>query len=244
MNPWLKLGVPLLLGCGAAVINWQVLQSELEPHYFVKVTKEMKPGDLFKKDTLEKVTIRNADGAGSLDSVAVAWKEHYLLFDTPCVRELKANDIVFQRDAPSRFKVIQGLEKNERALLLSLDEVKYEPALLMVGTRISFVCDKDSLAAPGPTTGGTSPKLGLGSGGSVVLGPFRILSVGRRVTPESESDASDSAAARVISIAVKTEMKNGVEVLEDNAERVQRALGGAGGGPKPAVRIMLYPYKD
>jgi hypothetical protein len=238
MNAWLKLGVPLLLGGCAAAINWQVLQSELTPYSFVKVTKHMKPGDLFKENQLAELVIRSKDGADSLQATAVPWKQRSRLYDMPCVRELEKNDIVLGRDAPSRFKVIQGLEKGERALQLNLDEVKYEPALLLVGGQISFVAEREGpLVDPLPGSPGGKT---LAPNGPIVLGPFRILSIGRRVTPDAEGDA-DAAAARVISVGVKVEVQsNGAEVLEEKASRLLRAMSG---GPK-GIRIMLYPYKE
>jgi hypothetical protein len=237
MNVWIKLGLPLLLGAIAAGINWVVLDSELKPYEFVRVSQDIKPGDVFKKDRLERFTLRSSEGAGSLEATVVKWSERAMLINVPCVRELHKGDLVLWRDAPAARKEVT-LKTNERALQINLEHVKYEPSLLLVGNQIGFVIDRDA-DRPAPSTSSPGTLVLNKPRTYVVEGPFRIVSVGRRVSAQAEGDPGDLAAAKVVTIAVKTIPGEVNEALDDQANRVIQARRN-----NSIESIVLYPAKD
>jgi hypothetical protein len=228
---WMKIGLPVGLGIVAACINWAAVQSDLAAEDYIVVSKDLKAGDLFTPDVLQKLTIRRNEG--SLKDTAIPYSDIAMLYNSPCGRNLKKGDLVFLRDAPmSRRDVF--LKKDERAYQIDLENIKYEAGLLIVGNQIGFVIPLDrygKVFVP-PTYGAL--KSDMTDSSYHIDGPFRIVSVGMRVNAYGDAaDGHQPAGSRIISIAVKPSPDG---KLDETTSRVIEAR------QKNAIQgIILYP---
>jgi hypothetical protein len=208
MNNWVKVGIPIVLGLVAAGINWTVLQSDIAPVDYVVLTRDVKAGEAFSPDNVEKLSLRRTEG--TLTGTAVPYKDRETLFGMPCGRDLRKGDLVLWRDAVSARREL-ALRKGEAGLSIDLEGLKVEPGLLVVGNEIGFVIARDSAGrVEGAEVVGTSPSV-PSARRYYTDGPYRVLSVGRRVSSQTDPDRGDGDN-QTITVAVP--MRTGEEAEE------------------------------
>ena len=254
--------IPLGLGVGAFVLNWMSVQPQLGDD-FVVVAADVAEHEPLAQAKLAPLKIVGQDFA-RLKSTFVPWSERAALTGLPAGRALKKGDFVFWQDV--RYVSADFLPAaDELPLHVSLEGVSYEPALLKVGNRVSFIVPalgSEREAATAATGGGVSPSGATTVGDPAAaattaavlapadpdlaalaaqlrmkfeeLGPFRILSVGRR-TAAAPNDAEQSAAQRGndqnVTLAVKLErphLPGDAAVVRTMPEAARRLLAAQG----------------
>jgi hypothetical protein len=161
---------------------------------------------------------------------AVPWRDRSALFDRPVGRALKQGDMVFWRDAVPP-PVELDLHEGELALHFSLEGISVSlPRLLKVGDVVGFYVPVER--APPDPKDKSAPK---GQAGQEYLGPFRVLSIGSRVSREGGEKAELPGADREITLAVK--VQDDRKTLDAAAARLLAARKDRLGGSLPIVLL-------
>src|SRR5690606_9008423 len=132
------------------------------------------------------------------------------------VRAYEGGEIVLRQD----LKTPPGeltLAENERAMWIPVDVGSYVPSLIEPGDMVSFIVPKSMAAANDPEseTGFTAA---VSEGGSEIVGPFRIVSLGGRLGSDEVYRASGAGNAQenVMGIAVRVDG----DALEARAQKL------------------------
>jgi hypothetical protein len=151
---------------------------------------------------MTKLTIVKQD-FDELKKTLVPWEERAALIGVPVRRKLQQGDLVFWQDV--RFVSADFLPADDEVPLhVPLKGIDYEPSLLKVGNQVGIVvpvappADSSKEPVGDPLTQQLAAQF-------EELGPFRILSVGRRTLSspgESEGNAQ-TGAENVLTLAVK-----------------------------------------
>lgn len=200
MPNWMKLGIPIGLGVLAALLNYAGRSAEMAPVGYVRVNQELGVGKEFKEDHLERIDLPK--NLGSLEKTAIPWRDRAVLYGRPSPRDLKKGDLVLWRDATPPAPGL-ALEEGEVALHLSLEGISSSlPSIVKVGDRIGFYLprrftldpknppEKEPAEKPSPLE---------------YVGPFRVLSIGKRVSADIpvKTGAFSAAEEREITLAIK-----------------------------------------
>jgi hypothetical protein len=200
MNNALKLLIPIALGIVAAAVNWFALQEKTAPGVYLKVKEDIRAGQPFTADILDRLEVPG--DSGSLRETAVPYRDKAVLYNSPSLRDLKKGDLVLWRDVKPQ--MVPG----EDQLPISLEGISVvHPRLLAVGNEVTFVIDRNGnkTAAPSSSTGGT--KSSESRPDLTYIGPFRIVTVdGQVARPEKESRGGE----RLITLAIRRLGENGV----------------------------------
>jgi hypothetical protein len=238
MSGWLKLAIPVGLGLAAMYLNYTAGTTRQEPSYFVQLGGDLKTGDKFTEDNMVMLVIRGA--SENLKAAAIPWKDRSVLLNRECSRDLKKGDIVFWRDAtppPEEITIGPG----EVAFHLSLGQISSSlPSLLKVGDEIGFFLAPEKVAAP---TDPKSPKPATKQPAEFeYIGPFRILSIGTKVSPEANPGAGSGSDNRELTLAVK--LQGDSKKLEPKAARLVEALMATQRGEPGIVAAVLHSAKQ
>jgi hypothetical protein len=253
MKHLVKLLLPLGLGIVAGVAHFLVLARVVARERFVVVTVDMAEGQSFQDSDLGSVPL--SGNLGSLQTAAVPEKERSILPGRRTNRPLKAGDLVFFRDVVTPAPVLD-LHPGEQALPLAPERVAYEPTHIQVGQDIWFIIAGPAAAAPG----GGAP--GGGRSERTVVGPFRVLAVGRR-TRRSDPAADEPGAiskvqideGKVITVAVRRPTEGDPPPVDDLARLLtehtraligtlgssQASAGMSSGGTAAIVGLLIEP---
>ena len=174
MENWKRLGLPLILGFAAGVINWYTVSMKIKPRTYVAVSRAIDVGDTLRRDMLEPIEI---SGDSRLARSAVPSSQVAILIGQRASRRLQKGDIVLRRD------FVQGrnpldLREGQRAVPIDVDGV-YVPNHVYVGDYVSF--------ATKPMDG--SDGLAEKSSYEEELGPFRVLAIGNQLIRDTEQVA-------------------------------------------------------
>lgn len=213
--------LPVILGIVAAGINYAVLTMRLAPRAYVQAASKLKHGtDVFDRDNVIKVEI-----AADIPA-ALPWDDHKVLFDLPVSRDLQKGDLIFRSDIVVPEDGLK-LEPGEVALNIPLEGVKFEANLLQVGRRVGFAIAEAPPARPG------SPSVATGDPKFDAVGPFRIVSVGARISSEPSNDAEKHRSS-VATVSVATSQLADGRVDEKAARLLQANR------DKTIVAVVLY----
>jgi hypothetical protein len=236
MNNWLRLGIPVVLGLVAAGVNYTVMQHQVEPLKFLSVTRDVEPGETLAPEDLAEVTVSGE--VATLAKAAIQAQDRSLLMQRTVARRLKRNDLLLYSDVtnPAELK----LEPGEASLGVSLGDVAIVPRLLLVGEEIGFLVNMRGTAVePAATAGdGDPPPAGGPRAADVTyLGPFRLLSVGERIS-RVQTEKVTSGNDRDICIAVPLSKETGQ--MSDTARRLVSAMAGNESGRSAIVAVVLH----
>lgn len=202
MKTWLRLLIPLGLGLIAVVLNTRIMTDKLQPKVFVAISRNVGTDAVFSVNNIEPRSLN--DNVAKLLQTAIPWEERAVLLGRPIPRPLHAGDLVLWRDATPPDRELSPMD-GEASLPISLHDIDIIPSLLLVGEEVGFYVDGTIASAIQATP--ASPldsQLTLpsqpGSKEPVYVGPFRLLSVGKRLTRTQEGTSS-SNDGQVITIA-------------------------------------------
>jgi hypothetical protein len=182
MNYTTRLLIPVGLAIAAAVANYLSMTAGTRPTAFVQATRDLKSGESFADSNLGKLDLPAA--FHDLRATAIPYEHVGVLYGQPAPRDFRKGDIIFWRDSPESGPQIH-LGPDEDVVPISLEHVEVVPALLRIGSEVSFRFKRlDDQAEPD------------------WIGPFRIVSIGNRLSEEKES-ASAYGTSKTISVAVK-----------------------------------------
>lgn len=232
---WLKLGIPVLIGVAAAALNYYAMSGVQKTSPFVVVKDDVKAGDRFEEENLDKVDLPGDQGA--MAQTAIPYDGRAVLYGRPALRDLKKNDLVLWRDAtpsPGDLTARPG----EEALPVSLEGLHVEPKLIQVGDQIGFLI----VNPPPPPTSPTPPKPTEPPKPvePEYIGPFRVLSIGdvvnRRPGDSKEARGGD---VRTITIALKLDGKS---IADDNMRKFLAAkYTEPESGRRRILDVVLHP---
>jgi len=216
-----RFALPVILGVVAAGINYAVLSMRMAPRTYAQASSKLRRGaDVFDKDNVSKVEL-------AVDiPAALPWDDHKVLFDLRVARDLQPGDLIFRSDIvlpDDRLK----LQPGEVALNIPLEGVKFEANLLQVGRNVGF-----AIAETPPARGAVQPA-SVGDPKFDAVGPFRIVSVGARITSQPSTDAEKNRST-VATVSVATSQLADGRV-EDKAARLLQA-----NREKTIVALVLY----
>jgi Flp pilus assembly protein CpaB len=175
------------LGLAGAVLNWFYLEQEsrqLERLNFIGVRSAVNRGDVLREDNLVPVPIPR-EAARGLEEYAVLWDARQTVVGRAANRPYPGGELVLRQDLqspPSELK----LEKNERAMWIPVDSTSFVAQLVKPGDDVSFLISRYSPGSPTPAMpvdpdAPQSAEPAKPQGGSEMVGPFRILSLGNRL---------------------------------------------------------------
>lgn len=226
----------LALGIAGGLLNWSYLAKksrDLERVAFVGVKSGvvLQPGDVFRKDDLEPVSIPK-ERVGNLQEYAVLWSQVGTVEGIPAVRLFDGGQLVLEKDLKAPPPEPRALRDDEREIGIPVDTRTFVPSLYRAGDLISFVVPKIGRAQPTPAappaeTGDGDdttppPAAASAAAGTETIGPFEIRTVGNRVASTDLSRASrlPQVQENVVNIIVKQE---GVD-LEPRAQRLMALM--------------------
>ena len=200
MKNFTRFLIPLGLGAAAFVFNWMAVKPQLGRDYVV-VSQEVDLEAPLSEDNIAKFTIVKQDFE-ELKKTLVPWEERASLIGVPVRRKLQSGDLVFWQDV--RFVSADFLPADDEVPLhVPLKGIDYEPSLLKVGNLVGIVVP---IAPPVDTSVEPvgDPLTRELAAQFEELGPFRILSVGRRtLSAPGESEGGQTGAENVLTLAVK-----------------------------------------
>jgi hypothetical protein len=205
MKTWLRLVIPVGLGLAAVWLNTTVMNSKLQPQTFIVVTDNLEAGDSFRPSSIGP---RSFSGkvADLLES-AVPWEDRAVILGREVPRPLRSGDLVLWRDATPPARELTP-DEGEASLPISLGDIDIVPNLLLVGEEIGFYVNGSVLNSSLPINYEDPEKFSVGlnlpgipsASDPHYIGPFRILSVGQRLTRTSEE--SSNRDSQIITIAI------------------------------------------
>jgi len=223
MTYTLKLLIPIGLGVVAAAINWIAMSSATQPIKYVQASMDLKEGQRFGVDNLAAIELPST--FKNLKDTAIPYEHIGVLYGQRVRRNLKKGDILFWRDSPEGGPRI-GLMEDEEIHPVSIENVDCIPSLMRIGDEVSF---RFLPMAPG--------------GQAVWVGPFRVVSVGPRLSNEpGETEMfSDPGSMKTISVAIKRE---GSPNRDEKFDQFEQLCDSMKMGQARLLRIKHHQPKD
>ena len=232
MSSVLKLLIPILLGLTAGVLNFMVLYGRVTPKAYVVAAIDLDPGD----EITGEGDLAQIDLTGNTEAVsraAIPWDQRAILYGREVQRPLKTDDLLLWRDlteSPSEL----GLKDDEIGVAVSLENVAYEPSLLLVGEYVGLqVAAVDLFDVNQPQTPVPDKKNDF-----EMIGPLKVLSVGRRLDRQSSEDDYNQAGEKVITVAIIKDKEGKINKI---GEQLQRALVDIKNQKKQIVSLSFFP---
>jgi hypothetical protein len=234
MSFLLKLTIPVGLGLAAGAMNYAVVSAQVRPYPYVVVRKHLLPGEVLPAEALDRLEVPG--DRERQKRTMVPFEEASTLVGTVCQRELRPGDVVLFQDV-TPLEYVPKMGRDERALPVSLAGVTVEPTLLRPGLLVDFV-----VVPPRPRDGRIADDKDEPDASTAIttVGPFRILSIGRRVENKPTGDDAKQRGApaneRNILVPLKV-LADGH--LDENSTRLNEAV--ASGRIR---NILLRPSKE
>lgn len=198
--------VAAALGAVGFMLNWSYLVAqsqaiEMVDFVIVKEGVRLEPGDVYRMDDLDRVSIpRNA--VGNLHDFAFFWGEAELqIKDMPVTRLYDGQDpeLVLRKDLRVPPAEPRKLNENERVVGVPVDTRSFVSDFFKAGDQVSFVVPKFmDITSPGTLDVEDAV-------GSETIGPFEIHAVGNRVASLEVSRGANQNANQqnVLNIVVR-----------------------------------------
>ena len=250
MKHLVRLIPSLVLGAVAGYLYMATLWRAIQPVEFVAVKADLKAGERFTVDNLGSIRINGEPGR--LKDTAVLSRDRAILYNRPTNRELKAGDLVLLRDTAAAAQRTDGRRRRGR-LPVSLSGLNVVPQLLAAGDQVEFLVTTGQSTEGGG--GSPAPRSPVGTlaavNGSIAqpdrrppierIGPFRILSVGQRLSTRSARPGAEASRGQgdegVITVALK--QLGGGKEFDPPAARLVEVLGTRPGAGK--LMLVIHP---
>jgi hypothetical protein len=202
MNPMLKLVLPIGLGLLAGGLNWFAVKKGPPPRAMAVATAEIKAGDVFKESHFGKLMVPG-ELTDNLPKTAVPYEHLETLYGRESTRDVKKGDMILWQDSTRPGWELSAMP-DEKALPISLEGLSSVPKLIRVGDQIGFLVSKEQPVVKGADAKSLDRRppdeLNLD-----YIGPFRVLSVGERISRDNSDKTMSprNGDERVITVAVK-----------------------------------------
>ena len=213
MKPWIKILVPIGLFAAAAAINTIVITQQLAEQPYVIVRRQIVAGERFDPSALDLVSLPG--DPERLRGTLIPGEDRDVILGMVSRRDLHPGDPVFWRDLKKPSTTVE-LSPDELMLPVDLNGVPVETSLLFPGCRLDF-CVAPAPADVRRAPHGPADAEGAEPEGYQLIGPFRVLTVGRDATRAAAGAASLTLAfdnearpgsrgnERLISVAVRVQ---------------------------------------
>lgn len=203
---------------------------------FVQVIKDVPAGMPFRSDFFQMLEVPDV-GRGSLYGAAVLWEDRVVLYDRPAARDLLRGDMVLIRDVVDPRRRFD-LQADEVAIHVRMASATLEPSLLNVGDLVGFVTvDENESEFSDLFTDPDEPRAKPEDRSSVdagtVLGPFRLVTVGKSLSPDSAPSVN---GAGIVTVAGRLDEQNR---LNSDARMLLSMTNG-----NSRLSVVLYPNFD
>ncbi|MDB5339239.1 MAG: hypothetical protein JWN70_4858 [Planctomycetaceae bacterium] len=245
MTPWMRMLLPVGFGIAAAVINFVVLKQLNQQTEFVSVGGKvpLAQGTPFAPANLTPLPV--SGNVAKLNKAWIRWEDRDTIFGRPAGRTLHRGELVLRQDAQPVKELKPG--PDEDAMVISLGTVEVEPKLLLIGEKIGFIIRQARPEPEQPVADKAAPvkfvqpkKPDPQDVDIKYLGPFRLLSVGDRLSRNvGESKKDNRGDGRTVTIAIKK--IQGQEKIDENVERLVRASAKSGNrGESDLLKLVLH----
>lgn len=246
MTPWMRMLLPVGFGIAAAVINFVVLKQLNQQTEFVSVGGKvpLAQGTPFAPANLTPLPV--SGNVAKLNKAWIRWEDRDTIYGRPAGRTLRKGELVLRQDAQPVKELKPG--PDEDAMVISLGTVEVEPKLLLIGEKIGFLIRQarpepapEAPAVNSPPVSFTLPKKPDPQDVDIkYLGPFRLLSVGDRLSRNvGESKKDNRGDGRTVTIAIKK--IQGEDRIDENVERLVRASAKSGNrGESDLLKLVLH----
>lgn len=243
------MGLVLAAGLGliGAMSNWFYLQrlarSE-ERVYFIAVKngETINTGEVIKRSDLAPVGIPRS-AVDYLTTVAPQWSAVAAIENTRATRPYRGGEIILNQDLtqPSYQSLAGSLQENEAVRWVPIDAGTVVPEHINPGDWVSFDIPRPgAFGTPTPADAGSlTPQPARRTfGGSQIIGPFRVASLGARRDPENVPDARRRSTGSESRVAIIVQLQN--DQLEPKAAQLFEAIRLAG---NQGVQVQLHSSK-
>ncbi|MCR4414406.1 MAG: hypothetical protein NUV77_18460 [Thermoguttaceae bacterium] len=252
------------LGVAAALFNFAYLANKsgkVELTSFVGVKTNLQRGERLRQDALEEVRVPSSV-AGNLKDYAVLWSARNAEVDKRVWRAIPAGSLLMRQDlkAPPPELVFGQDPKpgvDERAIGVPIDPRKIVPSLIQPGDLVTFVASTSAVAQPRrappapeaskadragesgkvePVPMPGSPDPAASPGDLEMIGPFKVLSLGNRLTAPDILQSAQVPQVQESVMMILVRIENGR--FEPEAEKLLKLL--EVNRSQPLV-VMLHP---
>jgi hypothetical protein len=234
----MKLLVPIGLGVIAGLVNYAAMQQKLQPVTFVAASRDLRVGDSLSDSDWQALTL--SGDVASMKSSAVLWEDRKVLWKKKAGRSLRKGDMFFLSDALQAIELQPG--DGEVAMAISLDRIPYVPRFLLVGEKIGFLIEQSKNEAANPPA---NPPAGTPAAPRetepAYVGPFRLLSVGERLSrtqPDDAGTAVDTSGRGLIYVGIR--LDESTKQLDEASRRLVLAQVPDMTGRQKILGIVLH----
>jgi len=243
------LVVAAILGGLAVVLNYIYLHNktkDVKSETFLGIADDVtiKKGDKFKDSHFTAVNIPITQNARELKDFVYTYAEKNTLLTIETTRRYSPGDLVYRSDFRTEPDEL-ALEEGQRLIWVPVNSQSFVPDLVDPGDQISFIFPKPLVAAARPPslppndTGipapAGAPATSRSDGEMIVLGPFTVGSLGRRLGSVNTANRGRNAQERQVGVVVQSE---GTNQLEREAMRLLEFINS---GSVRSVSVMLHP---
>ncbi len=196
MNSSFRYLLPAALFLAFAFAHSEATNSSLETLKVVKVREDVPRGTPLEQEMLaaEEIQIDLSNSSIVKSLFNYEYREVEVVGRT-LTRDLSTGDLLTAADLLPAAGDLLELEDGEVGLQIVLDSVQFIPAYLQVGASVGFVVRArgNELARLSELTGVEEPDSSSAARDSepVLIGPFRLLAIGRRSLPQLDAGADN-----------------------------------------------------
>lgn len=252
MNNWIGLLIAASLAIVAGVLNWQYLEQktkEIEMVSFMAIAdgQRLDAGDTFEEGHFAPVEIPRKN-ARYLEDTAVYFGDRHTVIGMKALRPYGTGDLILRQELRTPPAEL-NLAKDEMAMWVPVGGSSFVPSLITPGDNVSFYLPKlksfggsrrptepnqegppenpESVEDPNEWNfDGVQPQE-FTADSADLIGPFRVVSVGKRLGSDRVSRASGQRAGQDnnLGIAIRRLPNGG---FEPNAEKLRKRIIAAG----------------
>lgn len=218
--------IAVVLGLAGATLNWFYLDQrsrEMDKVSFIGVKEgtTIRQGDLLRDDQLVPVDIPRS-AVGNLPDFAYYYRDRATVIGQSPKRAYTGGELLLRQDMRTPPSELKLAGRDQRALCIPVDTSSFIPSLVVPGDKVDFlVARPDATSVPTPAEGTEEPGVRPprpAAGGSEIIGPFRVLSLGNRLGSE------EAMKAYHIQQVQENVMTISVEVVGDELEPKAKKL--------------------
>lgn len=210
--------IAVALGLAGAVFNWFYLEHrsrDVEKVAFIGIKDgvTIRHGDLLRDDQLVPVDIPRS-AIGNLQDFAYYYRDKATVIGQSPKRAYVGGELLLRQDMRTPPTELKLSGRDQRALSIPVDTSSFVPSLVVPGDKVDFLVSRpEALGVPTPADGTeeAAPRAAP-RGGSEIIGPFRVLSLGNRL------GSSEVMQAAHIPQVQENVMTISVEVVGDELE--------------------------